>query len=385
MKSKRSIPHLQRPLVHLPFDEALQITPLLDDLQKAAQSSLVSELAQFPGDIGSAALQAASLGMNWGTRAAEFTKETESLLRSGKLVLTESKDGMKTFLSAKNGGGFVENAKLAKGAGAAAKLANVVAIAVNICHVVSGIDTARKVERISKDVQFLREARRVTQLSRLEAIYRHAKELLSGPVGDHERHRLHDLTMSLFELRAEWRRELMLNLDNVKNDEAGWWGLTSKQHRQRGLDEEKKKVISRGEVEIQLMDFSIVLQMALSFAAGRHEPFLFVSMPDELRDWERIGELLHAKAGYIKDSSAKQGVTVAPLLNHFDSIVQRFQAITEYTTDVPTLDDGRFPKKRKAPSTKKVTSRKNGSSPLKPASKTKKKPRLVKSKRAQLK
>ena len=339
---------IARPLALLPFEEALQITPLLDDLQKAAQATLVSELAQFPVDINSAALQAVSLRMNLGTYAAEFTKETAALLRSSKLSLTDAKHGAKTFLSARNGSGFVENATLAKGAGAAAKLANVVAIAVNVCHMVSGIDTARKVERISKDVQFLREARRVTQLSRLEAIYRHAKELLSGPVGDYERHRLHDLTMSLFELRAEWRRELILNLDNVKNDEAGWFGLTSRANRQRGLDEEKRKVISRGEIEIQLMDFSIVLQMALAFAAGKHEAFLFVSMPDELRDWDRVGKLLHGKAGYIKDSSVKHGVSVAPLLNHFDSIVHRYREIQEHTPSVPELTTTPPPSKNKA-------------------------------------
>jgi hypothetical protein len=335
MKSQTSAISIARPLSLLPFEEALQITPLLDDLQKAAQATLVSELAQFPGDISSAALQAVSLQMTWGTHAAEFTKETEALLRSGKLTLTKAKDGAKTFLTARNRSGFVEKARLAKGAGAAAKLANVVAIAVNVCHVVSGIDTARKVERITKDVQFLREARQVSQLSRLEAIYRHAKELLSGPVGEYERHRLHELTMSLFELRAEWRRELVLNLNNVQNDEAGWWGVTSRASRQRSLDEEKRKIISRGEIEIHLMDFSIALQMALAFAAGRHEAFLFVSMPDELRDWERVGKLLHEKAGYIKDSSVKLGVSAAPLLNHFDSIVDRYREIPEHIPSVP--------------------------------------------------
>jgi hypothetical protein len=62
--------------------------------------------------------------MNWGTHAAEFTQETEALLRSSKLTLTKAKDGAKTFPSARNGRDFVENATLAKGAGAAAKLAN---------------------------------------------------------------------------------------------------------------------------------------------------------------------------------------------------------------------------------------------------------------------
>jgi hypothetical protein len=366
MQSPASTLSIARPLALLPFEEALQITPLLDDLQKAAQSTLVSELAQFPGDISSAALQAVSLRMNWGTHAAEFTKETEALLCSSKLTLTKAKDGAKKFLSAKNGRDFVENATLAKGAGAAAKLANVVAIAVNVCHVVSGIDTARKVERISKDVQFLREARRVTQLSRLEAIYRHAKELLSGPVGEYERHRLYDLTMSLFELRAEWRRELILNLDNVKNDEAGWFGLTSRASRQRGLDEEKRKVISRGEIEIQLMDFSIILQMALAFAAGKHEAFLFVSMPDELRDWERVGKLLHEKAGYIKNSSVKLGVSVAPLLNHFDSIVHRYQEIQAHNSSGPEVNSIPLPAKTKA-LTKRKAARNKGAAPVKPS------------------
>lgn len=357
-----------RPLALLPFDEALQIVPLLDDLQKAAQATLVSELAQFPGDIGSAALQAASVGMNWGTHAAKFTQETEALLSSGSLILNRTKDGADTLLSAKKGSLFVENAKLAKGAGAAAKLANVMAIAVNICHVVSGIDTARKVERISKDVQFLREARRVTQLSRLEAIYRHAKELLSEPLGEYEKRRLYELTMSLFELRAEWRRELMLNLDNVKNDEAGWWGFTTRKHRQRGLDEEKSKAISRGEIEIQLMDFSIVLQMALAFAAGKHEAFLFVSMPDELRDWERLGKLLHEKAGYIKETSAKQGASVAPLLKHFDSIVRRFQEIKKHDPNA-LLEQAESASKKLQASPKRKTPAKK--SPIAPKSRGK--------------
>jgi hypothetical protein len=357
-----------RPLALLPFDEALQIVPLLDDLQKAAQATLVSELAQFPGDFGSAAFQAASLGMNWGTHAAKFTQETEALLSSGNLILNRTKDGADTLLSAKKGSLFVENAKLAKGAGAAAKLANVMAIAVNICHVVSGIDTARKVERISKDVQFLREARRVTQLSRLEAIYRHAKELLSEPLGEYEKRRLYELTMSLFELRAEWRRELMLNLDNVKNDEAGWWGLTTRKHRQRGLDEEKSKAISRGEIEIQLMDFSIVLQMALAFAAGKHEAFLFVSMPDELRDWERLGKLLHEKAGYIKETSAKQGASVAPLLKHFDSIVRRFQEIKKHDPNA-LLEQAESASKKLQASPKRKTPAKK--SPIAPKSRGK--------------
>ena len=358
MSNKKKEFQIVRPLVNLHFDQALQITPLLDDLQASAQSSLAAELSLYPGDIISAALQIASTKMHWSAHVAKFTQQTESLLQAGTYSLTKAKEGTTVFLSARNGKGFVENAKRLNGA-KLIKAANLAAIAVNICHVVSGIDTARKVERISKDIHFLREARRVTQLSRLEAIYRYAKELLSGPVGEHEQHRLHDLTMTLFELRAEWRRELVLKLENVENDEAGWFGFTFQQYRQHNLDKIKQTTISQIKTEIELMDFSIILQMALSFAAGRHEAFLHVSLPDEMRDWECVGKLLLEKSGYIKESSIKLGLTVAPVLNQFDSIVSRFHQIAGPNTSInSTAKKVSRKKTRSSPTKKGLTSKK---------------------------
>ena len=104
-------------------------------------------------------------------------------------------------------------------------------------------------------------------------------------------------------------------------------------------------------------------------------------MPDELLDWERVGALLHEKAAYIRESSTRKGVTVGPLLNHFDSIVHRFRALAVHASEGSALPESESIEEGRSLKVKKRVSSKGISQSKRVATKTSKKPKLQKPKR----
>ncbi len=315
------------PFVIVPFNEALQITPLLDELHRDAEHSLKRTLASQTGAKISLIAQTVRRAATRGTFLSEHTSSAAKLLKSGKATFMGSKTGGNLAnIVSKSSGKIVGNAKLAKGAQAVSKLADITLAVITVAHVISGIDTARKLEAIGKDVRFLRDARRISQLSRLEAIYRYAKEILAEPLDDYARRDLHRLCLNLFELRAEWRRELLRELENVKDEEAGFWDFLTlrKESVQLSYDQKKADALRRLRAELDLMHCSIVIQMALAFAATKHEVFLTVSLPDEMREWSAMREKMAEKANFIREASEKHGVTARPVMDFIDALTSQY-------------------------------------------------------------
>lgn len=320
---RKPILPLHCPIVGVPFEEALKITPLLDDLHAASMSLAVGK---FAGAV-PIATQTIVARILKGKDLVDYSKKGKHLLEAGKAVKMASKGEELAKLVGKNGT-IIENARIVKTAKATAKFANVTGMVFSAAQMLAAIETARQLEVIGKDVKFLRDARFISQMSELERIYRSAKELLCGELDDGAKRRLHEIAHDLFRLRAEWRRELLRDIESIENVsagpiESGYFWTEKVQH---GYDDEKLKKLTKAGHDVHLIHFTVILQMALSFSAGKGREFLTATLPDEVKDWTAVRAKVAERAEFIRESSRKAGLTAQPTLDYFDYLAAQYEA-----------------------------------------------------------
>jgi hypothetical protein len=202
-KATLPLPARTNPLLLVGYDDALQVGPLLTKLGEDSHSKLIRAIAAHGGDSLALALQGASIAMHNGTFVAKFGAEATRLYKAKELHLMVDASGRHVPTLVGASGKTVQNARLlgplAKGTRIAANLA---AAAITAAHIISGIDLAKKMDRLNGKVDFLIAGRRIDQLSRLEGVYRQARELLHGGLDDDSQREIHRLGRELFEVRS---------------------------------------------------------------------------------------------------------------------------------------------------------------------------------------
>ncbi len=326
--SKRHSPKLllakrEHPLLSVKYEEALQIRPLLQKVGEDSRAVLVASVAAHGGDGLAFALQGASIAINDGAFIAKFSAEAARLFKAGELRLLIDASGKKLPTLVGASGKTVANARLlgplAKGTTIAA---NIATAAITVAHVVSGIDLAKKMDRLNGKVDFLVAGRRIDQLSRLEGVYRHAKELLHGGIDDYSQKELHRLGRELFEIRSSWRGEISYHVsrlnkasESVNQFIAFFESMTRKSKDQKTADR-----VCACDTEIHLINVSIATHMALAQASGRLDTFLQVSLPDELEQIAVIRELLWSRRNFIHDKHPELRANIEKSCYHLDDI-----------------------------------------------------------------
>ena len=321
---------VESPLRHVTFEQALEVQPLLDATARAAQQSVDNAVAAHTGDAAGIVVNSFQVLAANKEIMVEFTEAGRKLKKAGVLKLV--RDGSNRLLpklqNAK--GKFVETARLSNGAAKAVRIGTAIGtIALSAAHLVSGADLAKKLRRMEGKLDFLVAARRISQLSRLEAVFRQARELAHLPSTEATRWELHRLGRDLFELRAEWRRELVHRLETLEHVQEGgnWffaffqhWGNDAKSH-------ENTKQITQSEVEIRLLEVSMALHVALAQSSNTLETFLSVSLPDELTAVEQTKDLLASKRTAILQKHAESQTAVTATIEGFDATLERFRAL----------------------------------------------------------
>jgi hypothetical protein len=321
---KQQLALREHPLLSVKYEEALQIRPLLQKIGEDSHAGLVSVVAAHGGDGLAFALQSASIAINDGAFIAKFSAEAARLFKAGELRLLIDASGKRLPTLVGASGKTVANARLlgplAKGTTIAA---NIATAAITVAHVVSGIDLAKKMDRLNGKVDFLVAGRRIDQLSLLEGVYRHAKELIHGGVDDHSQKELHRLGRELFEIRSSWRGEISYHVSRLNKapESVNQFIAFFQSFSRKAQDQKIADTVCACDTEIHLINASLATHMALAQASGRLDTFLQVSLPDELEQIGAIRELLWSRRDFIHDKHPELRSNIEKSCYHLDDIV----------------------------------------------------------------
>jgi hypothetical protein len=312
------------------FEQALQAHPLLTEVSSQAQSGLLRHLANHGGDALALGLMGASVVVEHGTEIVKFSEVGAKLMRAKELRFMTDAAGQKIPTLINASGKVVENARimgpLTKGTRIAANLTVAV---VTVAHIVSGADLAKKLGKLDAKVDFLVAAHRIDQLARVEGVYQQAKELLSLPQTDDTRRDLHRLGRELFEVRNAWRREIAHHVGNLqKTEESRNWVVGFFQRLTRkGKDEKVAETISATEAEIQLINGSLAIHVALAQAAGTLDVFLQVSLPDEIAMLQQVHDMLHERRHFIHEKHPELRDSVTEVCGLLEALTTTYRSM----------------------------------------------------------
>jgi hypothetical protein len=107
---------------------------------------------------------------------------------------------------------------------------------------------------------------------------------------EEDKRELHRQCPVLMELRARWRDDFRHRLGDIKPASAGWIHILTRR-RAKGLKIDRQRK-AKNAIEalqmVQLMHFSLMLQMSLAGVAGRMDAFQDATLADECRSWRDL-------------------------------------------------------------------------------------------------
>lgn len=319
------VPVKRQALMNVSFVEAMQAGPLLGEVSKQEHANLLTTLASHSGDLMATALNGASVVMENGSYAVRFTEAGAKLLNAQELKFLTDTAGKRLPTLVQASGQITENARiigpLAKGTRIAANLSIAV---VTAAHIISGADVCKKLNKLGEKVDFLVAAHRIDQLARIEAVYRQAKEILHLPQTDQTRMELHRLGRDLYEVRSAWRQEILFNLNTTQKTEESQNKLVAwcQSWSRKGKDGKVSYAVSRAESEIQLINSSFAIHLALAQSAGTLDTFMQVSLRDELEELDRVAQLMNERISWIDEKHPE-------LKSQMSETIEKLKAITQ--------------------------------------------------------
>lgn len=295
----------------LPFEQALEPSKLLAQMKVASEHQLLDELAAHGNRAFGAAIAGAKVVMESGTIQVIF----EGAIPAGAKLMKSAGKALPVLVDGKTHQTIKIATVASKGRAAASIAANSALIVVEAAHMISGHDNAKRLKKVERSVDRLVHAHESELKSRLEAIYRYCKELLhEGPdaLTEHDRRTIHLQCREIMELRARWRDGFRYQLIQIDRADAGWWNkvLWWRRDDAHAKSREQKAQEATDALEVvQLMHFSLMLQMALAGSAGKLEAFRLVTLEEECNSWRSLAELGRRRAGEIAglDGAAELG------------------------------------------------------------------------------
>jgi len=340
----------------LPFDDAMTPTRFLAQITHAAESQLKADLARHGNAALGLALASAKVVIDAGAVQVVFAKGIPAgakLMKSGQELLPVLVDG--TTGQTLQIGRVVKSGRKAISTAASAAL-----IVVEAAHMISGHDNAKRLKVVERSVDRLVHAHESELKSRLEAIYRYSKELLhEGPteISPDDKREIHRQCKELIELRARWRDDFRHMIGRIDKADPGtlnrifFWNCDSAEKESR--KEKAKEAMNALEV-LQLMHFSLMLQMALAGAAGRMASFRELTLPDECKAWKDLAGFARRRVyevtGTPRQASFRQFIEAVECLADFWTVSPKTGSSPEIADPKGRTRQGKpSPKTRKAP------------------------------------
>jgi hypothetical protein len=325
------------------FEEALRVEPLLRGIGHAHINQHDEFLRANGGDLLNGGLQGARCLVEKGTYLVRFAPDAAKRLGTKELHLVTNKTTGKLMpMLANSKNEYAAHAQMAGKLTKGTKLASsTVTAIVSAAHIISGADVCRKLETVSDKADFLVAVHRISQLAQVEGVYRQAKELAYLGLNDRTQCEIHRLGRELFEVRSAWRRELLYHLGKLKKKgESKKFLLRFFQG--RAVDKHDKKTaasIVSGMVEIQLINASMAIHLALAQAAQTTDIFLGVTLRDELEDLRLLSERLHKSRTLINTRNQVQRRQAKEVCECLDGVREAYSEMLRPKPPQPSLSE----------------------------------------------
>lgn len=293
----------------LSFDEALRPSCLLEQMTRAAEHQVRSQIAEHGNRALGLALASAKFVMDSGAMQVVF----EGGIPVGAKIMKAAGKALPALVDGKTGRILKWGRVSSKARTVASVAANTALIVVEAAHMISGYDNAQRLKRVERSVDRLVHAHESGLKSRLEAVYRYSKELLHhGPdaLTADDRRELHRQCKELMELRARWRDDFRHRMSKIDPADPGFWSKLRCWWRREDAHQQSRQSKAKESVDaleiIELMHFSLMLQMALMGSAGKMESFRHLTLPDECHSWRSLVEFGRKRASEIAGDSGKE-------------------------------------------------------------------------------
>jgi hypothetical protein len=281
------------------FSQVMEVGPLLKEVSNKHGANLLESLRPHGGDLLVAGFTGAAMIIEAGTYTVRFSEKGAKLLKAKELKLMTDKAGGQLAVLVDGSNRTREQARLLTRLAKSPRfIANIGTLVVSAAHIISGQDLAKKLDKLSEKVDFLIEGRRIDQIAKIEGVYRQAKEILLLTQNQRDIHRL---GRDLFEVRSAWRQEMLFHLKSApKAKESASWIMQSFTRLFRpGKDQKVASSVSRTELEIHMINGCFALHLALAQASGTMQPFLSVSLREELEEMRILQKAIEEREDWI--------------------------------------------------------------------------------------
>ncbi|MCG7490911.1 SEC-C domain-containing protein [Vibrio sp. Of14-4] len=335
------------PLAELPFDQAISVYPLVVELKDMAVQELNRKIHESVPEAANLIIQGLDFTAKRNAIVFEISKDGKKMLDSGKAILSFDKSGkLLPHIKSSETGKIIEQFRGAKFP-LASKLASLSTIIVSAAHIVSGADISRKLDRIQEGVSFLVAARKIDQMADLRSIYENIRELLSLEKTREVERDLKKEIRHLSKLRYTWVGEVEYHLNQLSYEDSyeskNW--LQKLFSRKKTVDDKISTKLTPFTAELQLIDFTIVLELLIYEYCGLSNHLTEVRMEDEVKNIEKIRDLLLDKASLLTEDS----VDVDIVVQGFDDLIKKFECFVgdfQPHIDIDTDDIKRLAKKK---------------------------------------
>lgn len=289
----------------LPFEKALTPSLFLGQIKDAGEHQVRSQIAEQ----GNRALGLALAGAKFVFDAGAMQVVFEGGIPAGAKLMKVAGKALPALVDGKTGRIIKWGRVASKGRVVASIAANAALIVVEAAHMISGHDNAKRLKKVERGVDTLVHAHRSELKSRLESIYRYSKEILHhdlDKLSEEDRRDLHRQCKPLMELRARWRDDFRHALQQIRSSEPSsfdkfwhWFKFWRKDDlSQTNQTEREQEAFDALEI-VQLMHFSLMLQMSLAGASGRMEQFTMLTLRDEVHSWTAVLEFANQRTSQI--------------------------------------------------------------------------------------
>lgn len=335
---------INSPITDLSFEEALDIQTFDNSLVEKALVTLNENFLKEFGtknltylDNISSSVKKIKDGVVW-----EISDKGKKLIKTGKakFILHKKTGNLLPVIQDAKTNKFIEQFK-GRPLNMGSKLAKLSNVLVNCAHIISGADVSKKIKLLDKKVEYLIAGRKIDQLSKIEANYNLARELLFYSLNGNDISTLKLLHKDNLELRSVWRREMELKLDKIEDPNNISW-IKKRFSRQKTRDKKAKQSIIECEFEkeIRLIDFTISFDLALCHAIGNSNAFINTSLSDEIKRLNEIGKILNKKKSYIKIISENDDVE--SVIKYLDYVNEKYSSFVPVDDSQDMIEDNLY-------------------------------------------
>jgi hypothetical protein len=306
----------------LPFEAAIEPSTFVSHIKQAAESQLLSDLAKNANSALGLALSGAKVVLEAGTIQVVFEKG----IPTGAKFMKSFGEKLPVLVDGRTNRIISLGRVASKGRAAVSIAASSTLVVIEAAHFISGHDNAKRLKKVERSIDRLVLAHESELKSKLEAIYRFSKELLhsnQNELSDHDCRIMHLQTRELMELRARWRDDFRCRLNQIERAEPGlinkalWWRRENAEAKSR---QEKASEANKALEIVQLMHFSLLLQMTISASAGRIDAFCTVTLEDECVSWRSLVELCRKRSDEI--AGLQENREFADFLNAIEDLAE---------------------------------------------------------------